>query len=421
LFLNDPQKVAGQLRLRNRQTAGRCGDPGGPGVSCSRVRVEDCDQMPSPTVSRPSPVLSHLSTLRLLACLAVLGLLAACATTNGGLSASQEAARYQAMARRYYPPPGPPSDPWGPYIVEASNRYDVPIPWIRQVMRAESGGRVFDTSSAGAMGLMQVMPDTYRDLRAQYGLGDDPYNPHDNIMAGTAYLRQMYDLYGFPGFLAAYNAGPGRLDDYLTRNRPLPDETRHYVAKIAPSIVGISPNHPAPAASYAMNQLPIDIPPGPRYPRPPHRHPAAMLAESRSSRSLGRGAVQTTELAELPPPPPLPQPAARHGGFRLIAPAMAETLPVRRGGATGASGKWAIQVGAYGNPGEARQAAEQARAKAASLLSHAQPMVGRVQTAHAVLYRARLLGLSRDAAIAACEKIGHDRGACMVLSPDVQG
>ena len=115
--------------------------------------------------------------------------------------------------------PGPADDPWGPYIAEASKRFDVPERWIREVMRQESGGRLFGrngdlvTSHAGAMGLMQVMPGTYDELRVRYpDLGDDPYDPHNNILAGTAYLREMYDIYGSPGFLAAYNAGPGRVE-----------------------------------------------------------------------------------------------------------------------------------------------------------------------------------------------------------------
>src|SRR5690554_2586219 len=58
--------------------------------------------------------------------------------------------------------------------------------------------------------------------------------PRDNIMAGASYLREMYDSYGAPGFLAAYNAGPGRYRDWRDRGRPLPAETRAYVARIAP-------------------------------------------------------------------------------------------------------------------------------------------------------------------------------------------
>jgi soluble lytic murein transglycosylase-like protein len=84
------------------------------------------------------------------------------------------------------------------------------------------------------MGLMQVMPKTYADLQRQYGLGADAYAPADNILAGTAYLRQMYVRYGYPGMFAAYNAGPGRFDAYLAGKRPLPDETIAYLSAIAP-------------------------------------------------------------------------------------------------------------------------------------------------------------------------------------------
>ena len=59
---------------------------------------------------------------------------------------------------------------------------------------------------------MQIMPQTWAELRARYGLGTDPYDPHDNILAGAAYIRELHDRYGAPGFLAAYNAGPGRYE-----------------------------------------------------------------------------------------------------------------------------------------------------------------------------------------------------------------
>ena len=73
--------------------------------------------------------------LRMLACVSTLALLSACANTGQHMTASQEAAHYQAHARRTYSPPGPPSDPWGPYIAEASERFDIPERWIREVMR----------------------------------------------------------------------------------------------------------------------------------------------------------------------------------------------------------------------------------------------------------------------------------------------
>ena len=120
------------------------------------------------------------------------------------------------------------------FVSEAALRFGVPTSWINAVMQAESRGVVHAVSPKGAMGLMQIMPDTWSGLRARYGLGADPFDPHDNILAGAAYLRQLHDRYGALGFLAAYNAGPGRYEDHLATGRPLPAETRAYVAALAP-------------------------------------------------------------------------------------------------------------------------------------------------------------------------------------------
>ncbi|MBV8613524.1 MAG: transglycosylase SLT domain-containing protein, partial [Acetobacteraceae bacterium] len=131
--------------------------------------------------------------LRVASSVAVLALVAACATRAPEISAPQQAAVYAAHARGNYVPPGPPEDPWGPYIEEASARFDVPVPWVRALMSVESGGQEYrdgqlTTSPKGAMGLMQVMPATYEELRDRYGLGSDPFDPHDNIIAGVAYM-----------------------------------------------------------------------------------------------------------------------------------------------------------------------------------------------------------------------------------------
>jgi hypothetical protein len=369
---------------------------------------------------------------RTIACIALLGLLAACSGGGPRTSASQEAARYAAHARGDYTPPGPPGDPWGPYVTEASRRFDVPDAWIRAVMHVESGGQEYQngqliTSGAGAMGLMQVMPETYDELRARYDLGDDPFDPHSNILAGTAYLREMYDIYGAPGFLAAYNAGPARLDDYLSNNRPLPDETRHYVAMIGPAIQGVYPRTRSPAEAYAMNTLPINIPPGTRYGR------GSQFASQRSTGgNASRAPVQTAQLVAPPPaapprpmpmesqvalalPPPVPPP--QHGGFRLVPVANAEPMPERHGGPR--TGGWAIQLGAFSKPAQAHEAIGMARVHSGESLSVAQPLVVSVRERNATLYRARLTGMSREAAVAACEKLrGH--GACVVLSPEAQ-
>jgi hypothetical protein len=128
-------------------------------------------------------------------------------------------------------------DRYAAFIAEAAQRFGIPEHWIRAVMRVESAGNVRAISSAGAMGLMQIMPSTWAELRVRHRLGSNPYDPRDNILAGAAYLREMFDRYGSPGFLAAYNAGPGRYEEYLA-GRPLPAETRAYVAALVPSFGG---------------------------------------------------------------------------------------------------------------------------------------------------------------------------------------
>jgi soluble lytic murein transglycosylase-like protein len=134
-------------------------------------------------------------------------------------------------------------------VREASRRFGIPERWITAVMGVESAFDVRATSPVGAVGLMQVMPETYAGLRVRYGLGVDPYQPRDNILAGAAYLREMYDRYGVSGFLAAYNAGPGRYEAHLNGGRALPLETRNYVAKITPQL-GVGPAEiAAPALS----------------------------------------------------------------------------------------------------------------------------------------------------------------------------
>ena len=131
------------------------------------------------------------------------------------------------------------TDPYGGHIAEASQRFGIPERWIRAVLRAESAGDVRAISTAGALGLMQVMPDTWAGLRVRYRLGRDPYDPRDNILAGTAYLREMWDRYGnVAAMLAAYNAGPGRYDEHRATGRPLPAETRAYVASLIPTLGG---------------------------------------------------------------------------------------------------------------------------------------------------------------------------------------
>ncbi|WP_091740189.1 lytic transglycosylase domain-containing protein [Phenylobacterium immobile] len=174
-----------------------------------------------------------------------------------GLSSTVPAAAQDASVER-----ASPSDPYAGHIADAARRFGVPEAWIRAVMRVESRGDVRAISPKGAMGLMQIMPATWAELRARYGLGSNPYDPRDNIMAGAAYLRQMHDRYGSPGFLAAYNAGPGRYEDYRAIGRPLPAETRAYVAALAPIIGGgdiAAPVTVATADPLAWTRAPLFI------------------------------------------------------------------------------------------------------------------------------------------------------------------
>lgn len=152
--------------------------------------------------------------------------------------------------------------PYAGHVAEAAQRFGIPEAWIWSVMRVESAGNPVATSNAGAMGLMQVMPGTYVELRSRYGLGPDPYDRRDNILAGAAYLREMHDRYGPSGMLAAYNAGPGRWEDHISRGRPLPAETVAYMARLGSTVGGSaapSPTIVAQVDRYAWRRASLFV------------------------------------------------------------------------------------------------------------------------------------------------------------------
>lgn len=128
------------------------------------------------------------------------------------------------------------ADRYAVEIAEASARFGIPAQWLHAVIRVESAGDSRAVSPKGAIGLMQIMPATYAELQLRYGLGADPFDLRDNILAGAAYLREMHDRFGSPGFLAAYNAGPARFEEHLASGRPLPVETQVYLTRLAPLI-----------------------------------------------------------------------------------------------------------------------------------------------------------------------------------------
>lgn len=118
-------------------------------------------------------------------------------------------------------------------VAAAAAAARLPQGLIRRVIAAESGGRTHAVSKAGALGLMQLEPATWAELRVRLGLGPDPFDIDDNVLAGAIYLRQLLDAFGAPGFLAAYNLGPARYARRIAAGRPLPPATRSYLATTA--------------------------------------------------------------------------------------------------------------------------------------------------------------------------------------------
>ncbi|MGY4363183.1 hypothetical protein ACVW0J_009676 [Bradyrhizobium sp. i1.7.7] len=183
---------------------------------------------------RPGRALSLAAARTLLSGAAAcsLGILMTFAAPSAGRA---EAGSRAQAARSSNPLPGL---AYAASVAEASHRFAIPERWIRAVRQAESGGNAHAISPRGALGLMQSMPATWLELSVRHDLGIDPFDPHDNIMAGAAYLREMLDRFGSAGFLAAYNAGPKRYEEHLATGRALPDETRIYIARLA-SLIGI--------------------------------------------------------------------------------------------------------------------------------------------------------------------------------------
>ncbi|BBD01459.1 lytic transglycosylase domain-containing protein [Sphingobium sp. YG1] len=148
---------------------------------------------------------------------------------------------------------------WRAHIEEASARFGIPVGWIERVIRAESNGQTMMDgrpirSRAGAMGLMQLMPATWAEMRRRLGLGADPDEPRDNILAGTYYLRLMYDRFGYPGLFGAYNAGPGAYADWLAGKRRLPGETVAYLATVTGRDAPAVENRPAPVPLFVVSR-----------------------------------------------------------------------------------------------------------------------------------------------------------------------
>ena len=270
-------------------------------------------------------------------------------------------------------------------------------------MQQESGGRLYDadgsliTSSAGAMGLMQVMPQTYDILRDRYGLGSDPYEPHNNILAGAAYIREMYDRYGAPGFLAAYDAGPDRVDAYLSDGSPLPDETVNYLSSVAPRL-GNDIAMTGPLAAYAGGGA--------------TEGPRAFASNEPATDDPSRRAFNGGGLVTAAAPTGVLTDQS-HAAVQVAE----QPIPARPVVAiAGPSDSWGIQVGAYSDPNTAGLAIQRAQASANDLLLGTRPTISPIQRA-TTLYRARLMGLSPDVASAACTRLTQAGFDCAAVPP----
>ncbi|WP_233140275.1 lytic transglycosylase domain-containing protein [Acetobacter sp. DsW_063] len=384
---------------------------------------------------------------RPLSCAAMTILLgvAACSSSRPGGSPSQ-------WGQGNYTPPGPSSDPWGPYIREAASRFSVPEAWIRAVMNQESGGHQYmngelTQSGAGAMGLMQLMPATWSDLASNNGLGDDPFDPHDNILAGAAYIRQMYDRFGSPGFLAAYNAGPGRVEQYLQNGGSLPDETVNYVASISPHLGDATPTEAGPDSYSAPVQVASAAPT--RVTAPAPTTPVGDLSRTAD------GCLRNPDAAydpsgclmdrDTPHPDPTPAadpayvaPAYASASMPAPTPVATQALPVELASYVEPSsarsravaqphylpaapvvaysgGQWAVQVGAFSSDTEARQALRHAQAIIGGASGRLASVVTRAPSASRSLYRARLTGFAASDATAACHVLHTHSVACFTV------
>lgn len=343
-------------------------------------------------------------------------------------------------------PPGPPLDPWGPYINQSSQRFNVPDQWIRAIILQETRGYQYYnkrpvTSPHGAKGLMQIKSTTYKDLAKRYNLGNDVYDPHDNIMAGTGYIRTLYNKYGAPGFVAAYHGGPGTLDAYLKRGTALPKATKNYMISVTPNL-GNSVPMSGPFAIFGgpyakkntRTPLPLEAYYSPKTYIPVQMVTTAQVMPSESKNELKKFIVKDNEHAiasdNANEPPIMIVPSNYHPAYdanvhnnstssnayysaKPKAPSIIRTSPSSRHYYISTKGNWNIQVGAFTSADLANHAIAIAKQKAASLLVLAYPNIETVQKNGKTLYRAKLGGLSYATALQACNLLKVKRMNCV--------
>jgi Transglycosylase SLT domain len=144
------------------------------------------------------------------------------------------------LSRRHQPPhllgrPRPSPGELEPLIHEVSQQDNLPASLIKAVIRVESNFNAVATSPKGAQGLMQLMPGTAGDLQVV-----NPYDAAENVSGGTRYLKMLLEKFNYrlPLALAAYNAGPKRVDQH--QGVPPIRETRNFVRDVCENFVKYS-------------------------------------------------------------------------------------------------------------------------------------------------------------------------------------
>lgn len=358
--------------------------------------------------------------------LLVFGMLLLSACGGGGPKNKVTSSRYSNYMPNHpnWRPPGTAQDPWGPYIMESSNRFKVPDQWIRTIIKQESNGYQYYnkkpiTSPHGAKGLMQLKTATYKDMAKRYHLGSDPYQPRDNIMAGTGYIRILYTRYGAPGFVAAYHGGPGALDAFLKQGKPLSKETKKYLAAVAPKLGNDIPmSGPFAGSHLNRNAVPLSLD---AYYQPKSYVPI-QVAENQEKDLPQPIPVQKYEQetvsAQSDEPPiiiahksTIPTKPIRHSSPVIASgyiPAVASSNH---------SGNWGIQVGAFTSRSLAQQEANKAQRLAKNNLSCASPVVEVTQKNDKTFYRARLIGVGYAEAAEACAQLKQKGLPCITIQP----
>lgn len=192
-----------------------------------------------------------------------------------------------------------PAAPWTGAVTEASARFALPEGWLHAVIHVESGGNPLARSSKGAMGLMQLMPATWGALSMQHGLGRDPFDPRANVLAGAAFLRAMVDRYGdLPSALAAYNAGPGRVDAWRRTGHSLPAETLTYVARLS-RLLGLEALRSLPGSLPVPQPVSVPLTAAPAVPKPSDWRASGLFGERLPTVPAGGSAPSDTPGREV--------------------------------------------------------------------------------------------------------------------------